>query len=119
MEFRERLLSDVLDIQWGDTKTTKAKYSEDGYVAFSASGPDGFLPHFDYDEPGVVLSAIGANCGKTFLAIGKWSCIKNTMRMISRSDELSVKYFFYLSQQKDFFPIRGSAQPFISQTDIR
>ena len=119
MEYSEYLLSDVLDISWGDTKTTKAKYVEDGFIAFSASGPDGFLPYFDFEQTGVVLSAIGANCGKTYLAEGQWSCIKNTMRMIAKSDEMSVDYFYYLSQQSDFFPIRGSAQPFISQTDIR
>ena len=119
MTFKEVQLQDILDIQWGDTKTTKASYVSDGYLAYSATGPDGFLEKFDYDREGIVLSAIGANCGSTFFASGKWSCIKNTIRILPKSVAIDLKYFFYMTKAPDFWPIRGSAQPFISQTDIR
>jgi type I restriction enzyme, S subunit len=119
MIFKEVQLKDILDIQWGDTKTTKASYVSDGYLAYSATGPDGFLEKFDYDREGIVLSAIGANCGSTFFASGKWSCIKNTIRILPKSGAIDLKYFFYMTKAPDFWPIRGSAQPFISQTDIR
>ena len=68
-------LGDVADVSWGDTSTTKKSYSSSGFDAYSASGRDGLLPYFDYDRTGVVISAIGAECGKTWLAKGKWSCI--------------------------------------------
>lgn len=119
MEFKEYQLKDLLDIQWGDTTTTKSSYIDQGYLAYSASGPDGFLDHFDYDVDGVVLSAIGANCGTTYMAKGKWSCIKNTIRFLPKNNHIDIKYFYYLSKRSNFFPLRGSAQPFISQTDIR
>jgi type I restriction enzyme S subunit len=119
MTFKEVQFQDVLDVQWGDTKTTKASYVPNGYVAYSASGPDGFLERFDYDREGIVLSAIGANCGTTFFATGKWSCIKNTIRIFSKSDSIDLKYVYYMTKLQDFWPIRGSAQSFISQTDIR
>ena len=119
MTFKEVQLQDILDIQWGDTKTTKASYVSDGYLAYSATGPDGFLEKFDYDREGIVLSASGANCGSTFFASGKWSCIKNTIRIFPKSGAIDLKYFFYMTKAPDFWPIRGSAQPFISQTDIR
>ena len=119
MEFKEYQLKDLLDIQWGDTNTTKSSYIDEGYLAYSASGPDGFLDHFDYDADGVVLSAIGANCGTTYMAKGKWSCIKNTIRFLPKNNQIDIKYFYYLSKRSNFFPLRGSAQPFISQTDIR
>ena len=119
MTFKEVQLQDILDIQWGDTKTTKASYVSDGYLAYSATGPDGFLEKFDYDREGIVLSAIGANCGSTFFASGKWTCIKNTIRILPKGDAIDLKYFFYMTKEPDFWPIRGSAQPFISQTDIR
>ena len=119
MEFKEFQLKDLLDIQWGDTNTTKSSYIDEGYLAYSASGPDGFLDHFDYDADGVVLSAIGANCGTTYMAKGKWSCIKNTIRFLPKNNQIDIKYFYYLSKRSNFFPLRGSAQPFISQTDIR
>ena len=119
MSTKEFQLQDVLDIQWGDTNTTKASYVPEGYLAYSASGPDGFLEKFDYDREGIVLSAIGANCGSTFFASGKWSCIKNTIRIFPKSESVDLRYFYYMTKSPDFWPIRGSAQPFISQTDIR
>jgi type I restriction enzyme S subunit len=119
MTFREIQIQEVLDVQWGDTKTTKSSYVEDGYLAYSATGPDGFLENYDYDCDGVVLSAIGANCGSTFYATGKWSCIKNTIRILPRSSDIDLKYFYFMTKSPNFWPLRGSAQPFISQTDIR
>jgi type I restriction enzyme S subunit len=119
MSTKEFQLQELLDIQWGDTNTTKASYVPEGYLAFSASGPDGFLEKFDYDGEGIVLSAIGANCGSTFFATGKWSCIKNTIRILPKSESVDLRYFYYMTKSPDFWPIRGSAQPFISQTDIR
>ena len=66
-----------------------------------------------------MLSAIGANCGSTFFATDKWSCIKNTIRILPRSSEIDLKYFYFMTKSPNFWPLRGSAQPFISQTDIR
>jgi type I restriction enzyme S subunit len=112
-------LSQVADVNWGDTKTTKSKYVSEGYRAFSASGPDGFMETFMFDHPGVVISAIGANCGATWLARGKWSCIKNTLRFWSTDSEVSTEYLFHQTNNQAFWPKRGSAQPFISQGDAR
>jgi restriction endonuclease S subunit len=112
-------LGEVADVSWGDTSTTKKSYSTSGFDAFSASGRDGLLPYFDYDRTGIVISAIGAECGKTWLAKGKWSCIKNTIRMWSTSPLLDTEYLYWISLRQNFFPIRGSAQPFISQGDAR
>lgn len=112
-------LGDVSDLNWGDTNVTKKSYVSNGYTAFSAKGPDGFLPYYDYDRTGVVLSAIGENSGLTWLAQGKWSCIKNTMRFWSIDESLPTEYLFYATCNKIFWPIRGSAQPFISQQDAR
>ncbi len=78
---------------------------------------DGKLDHYDFDRNGVVLSAIGANCGKTWYACGKWSCIKNTIRFWSIVPTVSTEFLFFATQQPDFWPVRGAAQPFISQGD--
>jgi type I restriction enzyme S subunit len=110
-------LGDLADISWGDTSTTKASYVDEGYAAFSASGLDGKLDHFDFDRTGIVLSAIGAQCGKTWLAKGKWSCIKNTIRFWSKDECASTEFLFIATEGQDFWPRRGAAQPFISQGD--
>lgn len=118
-EWVEYRLGDIASLSWGDTKTTKSSYIDKGYPAYSASGKDGFLPHYDYDRVGVVLSAIGADCGRTWLAREKWSCIKNTMKFWAISEEVETEYLYLITASKDFWPKRGSAQPFISQTDAR
>ena len=113
-------LNQVADLNWGDMQTTKSAYQSAGYLAYSAAGPDGFLKTFDYDRQGIVVSAIGAECGKTWLASGKWSCIKNTMRIFSLDEtKLSINYLYWITNSKKFWPKRGSAQPFISQEDAR
>jgi type I restriction enzyme S subunit len=113
-------LHQVADLNWGDMQTTKSAYQSAGYLTYSAAGPDGFMKTFDYDRDGIVVSAIGAECGKTWLASGKWSCIKNTMRIFSLDEsKLAINYLYWITNSKKFWPKRGSAQPFISQEDAR
>jgi type I restriction enzyme, S subunit len=117
--WREESLSSLADLKWGDTSKTKRSYSASGYEVFSASGADGKSENYDFDLDGVVLSAIGAKCGKTWLAKGKWSCIKNTIRFWSDSPDVSTEYLYMATNSEDFWPKRGAAQPFIAQTDAR
>lgn len=63
----------------GGSALTKAAYVERGYTAYSAAGPDGFLDTYQVEGKGVVLSAVGARCGRTFRAAGRWSAIANTI----------------------------------------
>lgn len=112
-------LGDLADLNWGDTKTTKSSYIADGYVAYSAKGPDGFLPYYDFDRTGVVISAIGANAGYSWLALKKWSCIKNTLRFWSTDPHAPTEYLYFATLGNEKWPLRGSAQPFIAQSDAR
>ena len=112
-------INQVAKISWGDTSTTKSKYVKSGYVAFSASGPDGFLDYYDYDQAGVVLSAIGAYAGLTWLAAGKWSAIKNTMIFWPKPEAISVYYLYHATKSPGYWNRRGAAQPFIALGDAR
>ncbi|MCC6302177.1 MAG: restriction endonuclease subunit S [Gammaproteobacteria bacterium] len=114
-----RPLGKLADVNWGDTNTTKASYCESGFPAYSASGKDGFLSYHDFDITGVVVSAIGANAGETWLATGKWSCIKNTICFWATEPNITTEYLFYATHGKERWPLRGSAQPFIAQGDAR
>lgn len=118
-EWLEVAVGKVAVMSWGDTATTKASYSSDGYRAYSASGPDGFLPYFDHDQDAVVISAIGARCGRSWYASGEWSCIKNTMWMRARPEIADTRFLFYATGSAGFWPRRGAAQPFISLGDAR
>src|SRR5690606_3511385 len=74
---------------------------------------------FDFDKTGIVVSAIGAYAGRTWLALGKWSCIKNTIRFWSTEENISNEFLYLYTRAENFWTLRGSAQPFISQTDSR
>ena len=115
----ETTLGDVAEASWGNTTVTKKQYHDSGFTAFSASGPDGFVDWFEHDGKGVVLSAIGALCGKTWLADGRWTPIKNTIWFKSITDNCLTEYLFLLSQTPHLWPIRGQAQPFIALGDVR
>jgi len=115
----ETTLGDVAETSWGNTTVTKKQYRDSGFMAYSASGPDGFVDWFEHDGKGVVLSAIGALCGKTWLADGRWTPIKNTIWFKSISDTCLTEYLFLLSQTPHLWPIRGQAQPFIALGDVR
>jgi type I restriction enzyme S subunit len=112
-------LGEVANVNWGDTSVTKKSYVAKGFTAYSATGADGKLPYFDFDREGVVLSAIGARCGKTWFASGKWSTIKNTIRFWSERPDLDNRFLYWLSADPDFWPRRGAAQPFITIGDAR
>ena len=118
-EWRKVTLGEVADVSWGDTSTTKSSYTDTGFPAYSASGQDGYLPYSDFRRSGVVLSAIGANCGKTWLAKGQWSCIKNTIRFWSTDAAVDTEFLYWKTRNSQIWPKRGSAQPFISQGDAR
>lgn len=112
-------LGDIADVNWGDTSVTKASYVEAGFPAYSAAGADGFLPYADFDRDAVILSAIGARCGKTWFATGKWSCIKNTIRFWSTNKDVDDRYLYWVTADESIWPKRGAAQPFITIGDAR
>lgn len=117
-KWRVGRLDEVAELTGGNT-TTKASYVEKGYVAFSAAGPDGFLPGFEVEGGGVVLSAVGARCGRTFRASGRWSSIANTIKIRPRLQYCGPAWLYLAIPGPDSWPKRGSAQPFISVNDAR
>jgi type I restriction enzyme S subunit len=113
-----RSLGDVSTVR-GGTTATKAAFVESGYTAYSASGPDGLLTDFQVDGPGVVLSAVGARCGRTWYATGKWSSIANTLSIRPLDQVSTAEWLYFLTLGPDGWNKRGSAQPFIAINDVR
>ena len=91
-------LGDVVKAKSGNGKVIKGTLSAepaDGlYPAYSASGQDVFSPEYDYDEKGIVISAVGARCGKCFMATGKWQAIANTHVIIANEGKALTEYLF-------------------------
>ena len=109
-------LGEIADVNWGNTSLTKKSYSESGFTAYSATGPDGWIDHAEFSGPGIVLSAIGARSGKCFLAEGQWTAIKNTITIIPFSP-ISNDWLFRAINRESAWKKRGGAQPFIALKD--
>jgi type I restriction enzyme S subunit len=113
-------LGECVQVDWGNTSITKKSYVDEGFLAFSAAGQDGLLPHYEHEGDGIVVSAIGARCGKCFYTTGKWTAIKNTLVIKPKPEvEISIKYLYYLLNDEGFWPKRGGGQPFITMGDAR
>jgi type I restriction enzyme S subunit len=92
--------------------TLHPEFSPDLYPAFSASGQDVWSEQFAFDQPGLVLSAVGARCGKTFKASGKWNIAANTHCLFPKNDA-DLNFLWYLTNNELWWLRAGSAQPFV------
>lgn len=98
--------------------TKERHYQGSGVTAFSAAGPDGFVEKAEItDCDGVVLSAIGANCGKCFFASGNWTTLANVQSIIPKSG-LDARFLFYFVNRDGYWDRSGSAQPFIKPRSV-
>ncbi|MFD2393259.1 restriction endonuclease subunit S [Dietzia aerolata] len=83
------------------------------YPGFSASGQDVWLPTWDVEGDGVVISAVGSRCGRAFLATGRWSAIANTHILLPRSNRLDASFAMLYFNDEAFWIKGGSGQPFV------
>lgn len=109
------LLGEVVKITQGNSKLTKKIYKPDGkYVAFSGTGPDGLVDEYEHEGDAIILSAVGARCGKCFRASGQWTSIANTAIIRPHlKDPSLLSYLFYLLNNENFWPKSGTGQPFV------
>jgi hypothetical protein len=80
--------------------------------AFSASGQDVWLPHATHFGDALILSAVGARCGKVFRAKGRWALVANTTPL-GVSAGHSPDFWFYRCNAEGWWLREGSAQPFV------
>ena len=102
----------------GNSKLIKGKLLDTPgpgrFAGFSASGQDVWLDSFDREGDAIIVSAVGARCGKCFIARGKWSAIANTHVVWPDQEKVDLKYLWYLLNDEDFWVRSGSAQPFVA-----
>lgn len=109
------LLGEVIKITSGNSKLTKKNYMPNAvYTAFSGTGPDGKTDFFEHEGEAIILSAVGARCGKCFKTEGRWTAIANTsiIRLI-KEDKNIYRYLFYMFNNENFWPRGGTGQPFV------
>ncbi|MFA7430622.1 MAG: restriction endonuclease subunit S [Rhodospirillaceae bacterium] len=109
-------LAKLAKFKSGNNKLTKAAYKEKGVTAYSASGPDGFVEKAEGYGPAVIVGAVGAYCGKSWLADGEWTAIANTFALLPNHG-VPAEFLFLAMCGIEKWPRRGAAQPFIAKTD--
>lgn len=105
-------LADISTIDRAISGIGAKDVTEDGAPLFTAGGQVGL-----YDDPqhfgeAVILSAIGARCGRCFRAEGDWTAGANTLIIWPNSD-VDVDYLFHYLEVCRPWPIQGSGQPYI------
>ena len=82
------------------------------FPGFSASGQDIWVEDAQHDHAGIVLSAVGARCGKTFKADGRWTAVANTHVIFAHHGH-DRDFLWYLTNDERFWDRGGTAQPFV------
>jgi type I restriction enzyme, S subunit len=93
--------------------------AQDGFPAFGAGGLNGYLSSYEFDQPGVILSSIGARCGKCFLVNGRWSSLANTQVILPDLKRVDVRFLWYQLNDEMSWLRSGTAQPFIKPTTVK
>ena len=107
-------------VQGGRHKLSGKHFSEDGgYPAYGAGGHNGNLPSYEFDEPAIVLSAIGARCGKCFQPNGRWSSLANTSVFFPDAKLADVRFLWYQLNDESSWHRSGTAQPYIKPSDVK
>jgi type I restriction enzyme S subunit len=92
--------SDVTSHHAGNSKLIKGKQfgapTTRLYPGFSASGQDVWLDHWEQDGVAIIISAVGARCGKCFFAQGKWSAIANTHVVWPDPNAVDPKFLWWI-----------------------
>lgn len=117
----EATLNQLTRHKSGNGKLIKGKLpnaAADGLSpAFSASGQNVWVGTPEHRGNAIIVSAVGARCGKAFLANGAWSAVANTHVVWPEVDALDQRWAWYLLNDEDFWAKGGSAQPFVKVND--
>ena len=109
--------TDLFPTRSGNSKLIKGRlYSEPGpkrYPGYSAAGQDVWLDDWEHEGTAIILSAVGARCGKAFLAARRWSAIANTHVIWVMPEITAPAYAMLNLNNEDFWVRSGGAQPFV------
>jgi type I restriction enzyme S subunit len=101
----------------GNSKLIKGQQAQEPaaglFPAFSASGQDVWVVHPEHEGNAIIISAVGARCGKTFRATGQWSAVANTHIVWPEEIAVDTDWLQLLLNDENFWEKGGSAQPFV------
>jgi len=95
-------------------------FVDDGIPAYGAAGLNGYLDTAEYEcADAVILSSIGARCGKCFLVGGTWTSLANTQVILPDPNRVDARFLWYQLNDERRWHRSGSAQPFIKPSDVK
>lgn len=94
-------------------------FVEDGFPAYGAGGVNGSVLTAEYRRPAVVLSSIGARCGRCFLAEGQWTSLANTQVILPDLARVDPRFLWYQLNDEGRWHRSGTGQPFIKPADVK
>ncbi len=106
-------------VQGGRLGLSGNDFVADGFPAYGAGGMNGFLPTYEFEEPAVILSAIGARCGKCFYAHGRWTSLANTQLIFPDPHRADPKFLWFQLNDERRWHRSGTGQPFIKPADVK
>lgn len=83
-----------------------------GHPLFTAGGLAGNYEPASNEGEAIILSAIGARCGKCFYTDGSWTAGANTL-VIKPKNANNARYLYHYLESFQPWPIQGSGQPYI------
>ncbi len=115
--WRVVLLADAVKNRSGNSKLIKGKLFDapapNLFQGFSASGADVWCEDYEHEGQAIIISAVGARCGKAFKASGKWCAIANTNIARPEPALFNFDFAFLVLNDERFWVRGGSAQPFV------
>jgi type I restriction enzyme S subunit len=106
-------------IQGGRSGLSGNDFVPEGIPAYGAGGLNGYLPTHEFDESAVILSSIGARCGKCFYADGKWASLANTQLIFPDTTKADVRFLWIQLNDESRWHRSGTGQPFIKPSDVK
>ena len=103
----------------GSFGLTMSDYVTEGTPAYTAEGQNGFAPIEEFDTKAVIVSSIGALCGKSFYAEGPFTTLANIQVIFGDEEKVSNYFLWSLLNDRAYWAPYQTAQPFIRPSDIQ
>lgn len=95
-------------------------FVKSGAPAYGAAGRNGYLDTAEYQNTdAIILSSVGARCGKCFLVGGAWTSLANTQVILPDPERADPRFLWYQLNDELRWHRSGSAQPFIKPSDVK
>lgn len=120
MKWPQVTLAEIATIKQGGRLGLSGNHFVDaGIPAYGAGGLNGYLDRSEYDRKAVILSAIGARCGKCFYVEGKWTSLANTTLLLPNEEVVDAKFLWYSVNGEEKWLRHGTGQPYIKPTTAK